>query len=448
MRGSHLSIKMMSLVAYGSSGESDNESDSEVEPLAKGKQDNAVNSSNASKSQNGAAVHSHIPVTNGSPSGQASASKSGLHSKLPAPKKVDEAIPEEEDEEPILTLGSKLPPPKKVVEEIIEEVDEEPSLALASKLPAPKHHTTPSLIESAIVLPKGPKDKGKKLPVRISIPSLSDFPEDDDEPKARKKIQPSAKGSGLFALLPPPKQATVKEANRSLVPNVLTRKPNPTPPVKKPLPKPSVGVKRKQADSDPESDGENESGDFFSLNKEDKLPEIPMSEIPFPASSDNYQQLDNSISYENSSSSQQPIANMEYQYQPYDNQAGSSAESALPQANSGQDFISFSGGGDLQLDDEALKKLCGRRRNEDIQILDVSGDQIMPDQREWLTKQLTEEQPRHTSKRGLHGPSSQQKRKHQITYLAHIAKENELELKNQWANNRQSRKQTQSKYGF
>lgn len=28
------------------------------------------------------------------------------------------------------------------------------------------------------------------------------------------------------------------------------------------------------------------------------------------------------------------------------------------------------------------------------------------------------------------------------------AKENELELKNQWANNRMSRKQTQAKYGF
>ena len=81
-------------------------------------------------------------------------------------------------------------------------------------------------------------------------------------------------------------------------------------------------------------------------------------------------------------------------------------------------------------------------------------------------------------------PSGQQKRKHQITYLAHQvrftcishwrkavsslfmlfedlrefyltclylilqAKERELELKNDWANNRQNRKATQSKYGF
>jgi len=40
------------------------------------------------------------------------------------------------------------------------------------------------------------------------------------------------------------------------------------------------------------------------------------------------------------------------------------------------------------------------------------------------------------------------KRKHQITYLAHEAKAREQELQNQWAQNRMSRRQTQSKYGF
>ena len=44
----------------------------------------------------------------------------------------------------------------------------------------------------------------------------------------------------------------------------------------------------------------------------------------------------------------------------------------------------------------------------------------MPDSREWLTKQLTEES-QYTSAQShkkKDGPTSQQKRKHQITYLA------------------------------
>jgi proline-rich protein PRCC len=35
-----------------------------------------------------------------------------------------------------------------------------------------------------------------------------------------------------------------------------------------------------------------------------------------------------------------------------------------------------------------------------------------------------------------------------VVFFLFQAKENELELKNQWSQNRMSRKQTQSKYGF
>lgn len=406
---------MMSLVAYGSSGESENESDTEVEPTSSTKHD---------KLSPKAVREDSDPVTLSSPVQSTvipSHSKSGLHSKLP--------------------------PPKAASSEDTEDDGSAESLALSSKLPAPKTLIPPSLLETSLVLTKG-KKTNQKGTVKIMIPSLSDFPEDEDEPKARKKIQPSAKGSGLFALLPPPKQAPVKQANRSLVPNVLTRKPTPAPtPVRKPKPT-AQSVKRKHQDSDPESDGDGEGIDFFSLNKEDKLPDIPMTEVPSVASANEYHSygVSETQAFQDPSSSHQQT---DYQYQQYEPEE---AGLAMPQANSGQNFIGFSDGGDLPLDDEAIKKLCGRqfkgRNREEIQILDVSGDAIMPDQREWLTKQLTEEQPRPSSKSKLFGPSSQQKRKHQITYLAHVAKENELELKNQWANNRQTRKQTQSKYGF
>lgn len=102
--------------------------------------------------------------------------------------------------------------------------------------------------------------------------------------------------------------------------------------------------KRKQLDSDPESDGESENIDFFSLNKEDKLPDIPMAEeaVLLP--------LANTSAYQDPSSSYEPIASTEYQYQQYNE----TESAALPQAESGQDFISFDGSGDLQLDDEAV----------------------------------------------------------------------------------------------
>lgn len=409
----------MSLVAYGSSGESDNESDSEREFGDKEEKKSTVPPTPASVS----VMTQSLPSSNAkktrseAPEVPPSLLKTNLHSKLPPPKTADKSL---------------------------ENVESEEGLELSSKLPAPKHHTTPSLLQSSLIAPQDFKNKGKKGTVKISIPALSDFPDDEEEPKTRKKIQPSAKGSGLFALLPAPKQAPVKEANRSLVPNVLTRKPATPAPVKKPLPKPqSQAVKRKQPDSDPDSDGEGDSIDFFSLNKEDKLPDIPMAEVGLE-----YQALGTSSALDVPSSSYQTEPTIvESQYQNYDQELQGNG---IPQANSGQDFISFSNNADLELDDEAIKKLCGRkgRNREEIQIVDVSGDSIMPDQREWLTKQLTEEQPRSSSKSKLFGPSSQQKRKHQITYLAHIAKENELELKNQWANNRQTRKQTQSKYGF
>lgn len=85
-----------------------------------------------------------------------------------------------------------------------------------------------------------------------------------------------------------------------------------------------------------------------------------------------------------------------------------------------------------------------------MEFIDVKGSELMPDPKEWLIKQLSEEQPKmrsHSHKKN-DGPTTQQRRKHQITYLAFQAKESELELKNQWAQNRVSRKQTQSKYGF
>lgn len=108
--------------------------------------------------------------------------------------------------------------------------------------------------------------------------------------------------------------------------------------------------------------------------------------------------------------------------------------------------------GNVAFDDKAIEYLCGRRgvkRKQElgnIEIVEINGEDNKPDEREWMVKALTEETARPASYGA--GPSGTSKRKHQITYLAHQAKANELDLKNQWAQNRFNKQQTRSKYGF
>ncbi|XP_026576057.1 proline-rich protein PRCC [Pseudonaja textilis] len=103
------------------------------------------------------------------------------------------------------------------------------------------------------------------------------------------------------------------------------------------------------------------------------------------------------------------------------------------------------------MDDEAFKRLQGKRNRgrEEISFLEIRGDDQLSGVQQWLTKSLTEEQSMKSfSKKKGEQPTGQQRRKHQITYLIHQAKERELELKNSWAENKLSRRQTQAKYGF
>lgn len=97
--------------------------------------------------------------------------------------------------------------------------------------------------------------------------------------------------------------------------------------------------------------------------------------------------------------------------------------------------------------DEEFLKLQGKpkRGKEEINFLDVNTDDFINTAE--VTKGLSMEQE-HRSHKKKDMPSSQQRRKHQIGFLAFQAKERELELKNQWATNRLTKKQTQAKYGF
>lgn len=97
--------------------------------------------------------------------------------------------------------------------------------------------------------------------------------------------------------------------------------------------------------------------------------------------------------------------------------------------------------------DEEFLKLQGKpkRGKEEINILEVNTADFISTAE--VTKSLSEEQEYRSHKK-KDMPSAQQRRKHQIGFLAFQAKERELELKNQWATNRLTKKQTQAKYGF
>lgn len=98
---------------------------------------------------------------------------------------------------------------------------------------------------------------------------------------------------------------------------------------------------------------------------------------------------------------------------------------------------------------EKLQKLKGKRnRHEEINIIDVNADDQIGNSADMVAKYGTEEITHRPSRKKKDMPTAQQRRKHQITYLAFQAKERELELRQQWSANRQTRRQTQSKYGF
>lgn len=68
-----------------------------------------------------------------------------------------------------------------------------------------------------------------------------------------------------------------------------------------------------------------------------------------------------------------------------------------------------------------LRQLCGRKdRKAASQLIDVRGDSLVMNSQEWLMQSLSEEKVQKSHKKNKKdGPSTMEKRKHQITYLAH-----------------------------
>ncbi|KAL7732051.1 hypothetical protein ACLKA6_015813 [Drosophila palustris] len=319
-----------------------------------------------------------------------------------------------------------------------------------------------------------------KTKVKISIPSLREFADVDKE-KAEKllqgrqtQVQPK-KGSSLLSMLPQAKServfvkvsepVSVKADDSSLpAPKLNSNAPRPTAtpafvpdtvklrraahntegvdrikqqPSKQPekTPKPAaplVGVSDSEEDED-----EDHAGDFFSLNSEQQLPEVSSNEISALVAKRAAKMVEASNKYL-AEESEREAAEAEAAEQ-------QSEELRLAQKRYQEE----------QLNTEAMDALVGknakRRRKEakEMQVIDISGSQVMPDRDEWMRTALasaTTFQP--TGVLTDEEPVAGTRRKHQITYLAHKAKANEAELQAMWSANRQTRRATQSKYGF
>lgn len=273
-------------------------------------------------------------------------------------------------------------------------------------------------------------EKGK---VKISIPSLSSFREENGD-RARPASKQKDKLSGLIGMLPPPRSGIsfvktddtddpkggasskpIKATVRSLVPDTVRNRKIAT----ATEPKPSKASRQAAAEVDEDPD-EGSSGDFFGVYSEEKVPQISSDEI--------------------SDLVRKRAARMKAVEEPEPEPEASSTSMQWESSDSAQ-----------QPSSADIQQLIGhrgtkRKLQEDIQFIDISQDQLTSKE-EWMAHSLqaeTEYQPRGMAD----DPATGTKKKHQITYLAHQAKANEHELQAMWSANRHAKMQTQNKYGF
>ncbi|CAH1254435.1 PRCC [Branchiostoma lanceolatum] len=232
-------------------------------------------------------------------------------------------------------------------------------------------------------------------------------------------------------------------------------------------------TKEDDSAKDDGSDEEDQSTNFFSLgdSKDDVTPSPDQEvRVPFPVEPtlaySTAPGTSSSVSTSVSSSTfQAPYVNpdpynqyseagpyMQYN-QPYDysdyNQQ-SYPDDTVQEGSSQQQFPPQPVAGPYVQDEMFVRMQGKKNRGEEIKIIDVHEDSQRAKMEDWKIQMDAEEREFMMSRSKKSGklPSRQQRNKHQITYLAFQAKERELELKNQWSQNRMTKRQTQAKYGF
>ncbi|XP_058057918.1 proline-rich protein PRCC [Anopheles bellator] len=347
-------------------------------------------------------------------------SRSVIHLQLPAPKKANDLNVEEEDDEFLRKKATPVEAP-----------------------PAKESNIKPTL------------RNGK---VQITIPSMNDF-KDVDGPGGSKKDRVVVgaalpkKATGLLSILPKPKthlfqpsskpqpslsasSETGSGFSKRLVPDSVANRPRSVPAS---APKSTVRpplAPAKHSSQDPDSDdGDDGTTDYFSFNKVDTLPTVSANEITAMVAKKAAKMADTVRKFTETEASAANVSTNQCTTEP--------SASVMPESAQPTDLAN----------ETAMAALIGgnrakRARLEQVDLIEITSEDIVPSKEDFLRRQLQDETGYVPTGHLVGDWTCTSRRKSHITQLANKAQANAQELEAMWAANRQSRRQTQSKYGF
>ena len=248
--------------------------------------------------------------------------------------------------------------------------------------------------------------KGTIQIVAPSLAEIEDSSSDEDEPKLKVK-NPSTLGSGLKALLPAAKSSVSLSKTTSLVPDSVKRsKPPPS------LPSPKKVAVRPVSKEIVTEDDDNFDGHFFSIEESARY------------------------SSEQSINTRVQIAPEIVPTVPVVHNYPVNAESVPTASHPEMSELQYK---------KVIASKFGESSADNITIMDVNVNDHLSQNREYIkTVSLETDEP---EKAGP-APNPTVKRKNHILSLAHQAKQRELALKNEWAQNKINKNQARAKYGF
>ncbi|CAG8467556.1 7376_t:CDS:2 [Ambispora leptoticha] len=327
-----------------------------------------------------------------------------------------------------------------------ESCTPEKKTSLFSTLPPPKNRVVNIATTNVGTISSSKNKKRAEGPVKIlvDLPKPSekdnlDSDSDDEEREAKRlKFGTSGKGpgSGLFSILPAPTRTiaskdikTDKNDNESKGSNGKTVKTTSfVPHTVKKQKSATVAKPTKALTEDNKSQVNKES---ISDNQDDETSQS---------------QKDEEISFF-------PLGDNSYMYTTASTSYGAGVSYASGVNDSSWHLQQQQEESEIALNEEIIAKLGGRRNKKEreagaIQVKDIDArDQLGDDAWRSQMAQLTKPGQVSSGAYSHLKPSKGQKRKHNLAYLVHQASVMENDLKEQYANNRKTKRETQAKYG-